>query len=751
MKSCCLFWLLLFFISFASRSQPGTIEGFVSDAELNIPLSGVSIVLPGNKGDNTDLFGRFVIAAVEPGHYELVVSHISYKTEMVAVEVRSNMVSGIRVGLKKSSLNLEEVKVNAARSPALNSIGAVDILLRPVNNSQDLLRLVPGMFIAQHAGGGKAEQIFLRGYDLDHGTDIHITADGLPVNMVSHAHGQGYADLHFVIPETVEKIVFDKGPYAAHAGNMATAGHVEFRTKEFLDNHSIKLEAGRFNSWRALAMLKLFNQTSPKSRQQFYVASEYFNTKGYFESPQDFHRFNVMGKYNGWWGNQTQFTATVSAFGSRWNASGQIPERAVRQGQISRFGSIDDTEGGYSSRTNFGIRIARLLKNNWNTQHQLYFSHYRFNLFSNFTFFLNDPVHGDQIQQRETRNLLGYTGSFSKTWLAGHKQAMSVLAAGFRHDDIFNSELAHTQQREFLASLQLGNIKESNLFLYNTHNITLSNEWEINAAFRFDFFRFGYLNKLAAGGGYSFRERFLFSPKFGITHSPSSRMKIYLQSGMGFHSNDSRVILNRDAERVVPKVYGADLVMIFKPWKSLLLKSAVWYLYSEQEFVYVGDEGVVEPGGRTTRTGADVSVRYQFTAHLFGDIDFNYSHARSVDEPKGENYIPLAPVFTSAGGLTLKMKNGISGSVRCRYLGARPATEDNSVRTESSFITDILLSYSLKNFEFVLSAENLFNQAHKEAQFYTESRLYNEPAPVSEIHYTPGSPRYIKSGIRIWF
>jgi outer membrane receptor protein involved in Fe transport len=751
MKSGYLFRLFFIFFPLISRSQPGAIEGFVSDAELNVPLSGASVVLSGNKGNHTDLFGRFAIPAVEPGHYELVLSHISYKTEIVAVEVRSNMVSAVRVSLKKSSLSLDEVKVNAGRSSALNSIGAVDILLRPVKNSQDLLRLVPGVFIAQHAGGGKAEQIFLRGYDLDHGTDIHITADGFPVNMVSHAHGQGYADLHFIIPETVEKIVFDKGPYAAHAGNMATAGYVEFRTKEFLDNHSLKLELGDFNTWRTLAMLKLFNKSTADNRQQLYIASEYLNTRGYFESPQHFHRFNMMGKYNSWWGNQTQFSVTASTFSSRWNASGQIPDRAVRKGIISRFGSIDDTEGGNTSRTNIGMRVAGLLKNNWSTQQHIYLSRYRFNLFSNFTFFLNDPVLGDQIQQLENRTLFGYAGSFSKSWIAGKQQMVSVAAAGFRHDDIRNNELAHTQKRKFLESVQLGNIKESNFFLYGTQTMMLNDQWDICAGVRFDFFRFGYLDKLTGGGGFSFRKRFLFSPKLNITHTLSQHMKIYLQTGAGFHSNDSRVILNREADRMVPKVYGGDLGVVFKPRKNLLLKSAIWYLFSEQEFLYVGDEGVVEPGGRTARKGLDLSVRYQFTAHLFGDIDVNYSHARSVDNPKGENFIPLAPVFTSAGGLTLKMTNGISGSVRCRYLGARPATEDNSVRTESSFLTDILLSYSLKNFELVLSAENLFNQNHKEAQFYTESRLYNEPAPVSEIHFTPGSPRFIKSGIRFWF
>jgi outer membrane cobalamin receptor len=236
-----------------------------------------------------------------------------------------------------------------------------------------MLRIVPGLFIAQHAGGGKAEQIFLRGFDIDHGTDIAITVDGIPVNMVSHAHGQGYADLHFLIPETVEKIAFDKGPYFTGKGNLATAAYVDFTTKEFLDECIIKTEIGQFNTQRIATMLKLFNKASEKSRQQFYIASEYSTTDGYFESPQDFHRFNLMGKYNAWVGNQSQLTITASTFDSKWFASGQIPDRAVKNSIISRFGAIDDTEGGNTSRTNLSIQFNKQWKNNWKTTDQLYF------------------------------------------------------------------------------------------------------------------------------------------------------------------------------------------------------------------------------------------------------------------------------------------------------------------------------------------------------------------------------------------
>jgi len=343
---------LLLIISSALFSQKGKIEGYISDAENKTPLNGATVIISENKGDNTDAFGKFSINGINPGQYELVISHISYKTEIIPVEIKEGFVSTISVAMKKANLDLAEVRVNGKKNSSLNTIASVDIMLRPVNTSQDVLRIVPGLFIAQHAGGGKAEQIFLRGYDIDHGTDINVTVDGVPVNMLSHAHGQGYADLHFLIPETVEKVNFDKGPYFVNKGNLATAGYAEFHIKEFLKDNFIKLEGGQFNTQRAVGMMKVFNTENEKSRQQFYIASEFFKSDGYFDNPQDFHRFNMMAKYNAWFGNQSQLTITASTFDSKWNASGQIPGRAVQSGMISRFGSIDNSEGGNTNRTN---------------------------------------------------------------------------------------------------------------------------------------------------------------------------------------------------------------------------------------------------------------------------------------------------------------------------------------------------------------------------------------------------------------
>lgn len=745
--------LTVFFFSLFiySKAQKGIIEGWITDADSKTPVIGATINIGSGAGDNSDMFGKFSFAGIHTGQYEMIVSHIGYRTEVIPVEVKQDITSTVHVNLHRSSLDLSEIRINSKKTSGLNTITAVDVKLRPVNTSQDILRIIPGLFIAQHAGGGKAEQIFLRGYDLDHGTDIAITVDGIPVNMVSHAHGQGYADLHFLIPETADKINFDKGPYNGTKGNLATAAYVDFTTKDFLTENSIKAEAGQFNTYRLSGMLKVFNKATDKSRQQFYVASEYSATDGYFDSPQDFHRFNVFGKYNAWMGNQSQLTIVASAFDSKWNASGQVPDRAVRSGMISRFGAIDNTEGGNTSRINASIKYNRQWKNNWKTTDQLYFTHYQFNLFSNFTFFLNDPVNGDMINQKEKRNMWGYTTTAAKTYFIGSNKATTEWGAGFRKDETDGSELAHANRTTFFNSIRKGDIKETNVFTYLVHDMELGKRFSLNASLRYDHFDFKYRDLLSSNTGLGKQQKGILSPKLNFSYTPNAKLKFYLNNGIGFHSNDTRVILDGQANKILPKVYGTDLGVILKPAAKLILKTAVWHLYSEQEFVYVGDEGIVEPTGKTRRMGIDVSARYQFLSWLFADVDMNLTKARAIGEAKGNDYIPLAPSFTSVGGLTVKSKNGISSSLRYRLIGERPANEDNSVKAQGYFLLDAVLSYRLKKFDFHLSAENILNSEWREAQFETTSRLKTEVNPVTEIHYTPGTPRYIKAGVSFYF
>lgn len=738
---------ILLLYKLTAYSQTGSLKGKVGDLQTSSPIQYVNVNLPNGRNSFTNDLGLFYIANIHPGNYELVVSHIGYKTEIIPIEIKKNVITEVTVGLKKSELNLSEIKVGGKKAPSLNTIAGVDIKLRPVNSSQDMLRIVPGIFIAQHAGGGKAEQIFLRGYDLDHGTDINISVDGMPVNMVSHAHGQGYSDLHFLIPETVDKINFGYGPYSAQHGDMATAGYVSFQTKDFVEENSVRLEGGRFNTKRASGIIKLVNKEKENIRQQLYLASEYFFSDGYFQSPQDFHRANAMAKYTSLYGDHAQLSFIATTFGSRWNASGQVPDRAVQAGIIDRFGSLDNSEGGNTHRSNFSAIFKKQWNSGWKSSDQLFFAKYDFNLYSNFTFYLKDSINGDEINQKEKRSIYGYKGSLSKNW--NKKNACTEIGYGLRYDNIRDIELAHTVQRTYLNSFQKGNIKEVNAYLYAQQNINW-NKWHLTAGLRLDHLHFSYLDKLNERKRAT-QSASTINPKLNVDYSINNNVRCFASIGSGFHSNDARIALDEEANKLLPKVYGIDAGVILKPTKDILLKTTLWKLYSEEEFVYVGDEGIIEPAGRSMRTGIDISVRYQIAKCLFVDFDANFAQPKAIDAPKGEDAIPLAPRFSSIGGITVKNGSGLSAAIRYRYLQNRPANETGSVIAKGYFITDLVTDYQIKKVEFFVSIENLFNAEWREAQFDTESRLLNEAAPVTEIHYTQGAPLFFKGGLRLIF
>lgn len=323
------------------------------------------------------------------------------------------------------------------------SIRLFDLNIRPVNTAQDMLQLAPGLVIAQHAGGGKAEQIFLRGFDADHGTDVAISIDGLPVNMVSHGHGQGYADIHFAIPELVDSIDVFKGPYFARYGNFSTAGAVQFQTKERIDRNLLKIEGGQFDTQK---LTGLFQLPHSNKQQNTYFAGQFYNTDGPVESEQDFQRFNLFGKFNLHLNEMSKLALTASSFSSAWDASGQIPHRAVDTGLISRFGNIDDLEGGQTGRQDLNLQYTSTNEEKTKMVIQPYFSRYNFKLFSNFTFFLENPELGDMIEQTDDRTIVGLNTEYSFTNNISNMQFNTTFGGGFRSDDISVS-LWHSPNR----------------------------------------------------------------------------------------------------------------------------------------------------------------------------------------------------------------------------------------------------------------------------------------------------------------
>ncbi len=735
-----------FFISVTTSHAQYIIKGRVVDANSSQPLINASVVNEKNTAGKTltDQNGNFSINC-DKSHPTLSATYIGYKSTAVIADSPFT-----RIEMQPSLINLEDVVIIQNNTfSKFSTLSKIDLDLKPVQNTQELLRLVPGLFIAQHAGGGKAEQIFLRGFDCDHGTDVQVSMDGIPVNMVSHAHGQGYADAHFIIPETINNIDFGAGPYYTEHGNLNTAGYVSFSTYNNIPENRVQIEAGRFDTYRGLAMFDLLKKN--KDRQSAYIASEYYYTNGPTINKQHFNRFNIFGKYNLVVANNTQLTASLSAFKSKWDASGQVPTRAVKDGIIYRFGSIDPSEGGNTERYNANVILRHTFANNATWENQAWYTRYKFNLYSDFTFFLNDPVNGDEINQAEDRNIYGYLSRYDHKSLIGKLKFHSVYGAGFRYDATHNSKLAKVVKRSFLNYYKLGNIREANTFAFVDEQFNLG-KFLLNAGLRYDYFRSDYFDKLSSTQQPS-RNESILSPKLNIQYTLNSKVQFYIKGGKGFHSNDTRVVVANHGRQVLPAAYGSDIGIILKPTKNLLINVAAWYLYLDQEFVYVGDDGNIEPSGKTRRQGIDIIARYQFTNHLFGNMNLNFTRPRAIGKTKGEDYIPLAPVATSTGGLFYKAIKGLNGSLTYRYIKDRPADEDNSIVAKGYFLMDASVNYAGSHYEIGIAFENIFNVDWNEAQFATESRLKSEPqgSSVTELNFTPGTPFFARLKFAVFF
>ena len=760
-------WGLIFGLCWlvqGARAQgTATLRGTVADSLSGQPVAGVSVGLEGQPGGTaTDALGNFRFGSLVAGTYTLRVGALGYRAQTIALTLAAGETRRLAVALPMAALNLAEVTVSQPRDPnqSLAAISHIDQVLRPLNSAQDLLRLVPGLFIAQHAGGGKAEQIFLRGFDVDHGTDFAVSIDGLPVNMVSHAHGQGYADFHFVIPETVEQLKVYKGPYTARFGNFATAGAGEFITKTRLEHSQMKLEVGQFATRRALVLLDLLGNGRHllgKRPESAYVAAEYYFTNSYFDAPQHFKRFNGLAKYTGQLSDNTSLMLLGSHFTSSWDASGQIPERGVRHDSISRFGSIDPSEGGRTDRTNAAVVITTALPHAAVLRQQAYYSKYDFSLFSNFTFFLRDPVNGDEINQTDDRHLFGYTATYDRDDQPGARPLHSTLGVGTRHD-FSNLALRRAVRREIIGTTTAGRLFEQNLNAYLDETLTLTDRLTLNAAVRADFFTFDFRGQLANDTTQALeplRGRVAHarvSPKLNFYYQLTPTVQLFARSGFGFHSNDARAVIRDANARVLPRALGYEVGSTFKPVPSLVVNAALWSLHLQDELVYVGDDGQTESTGPTQRYGLDLALRYQLSRRLFLDTDLNYNHGRQLDAPAGANYIPLAPTFTTIGGLTYKAPHGLSGSLRYRHIDARPANDDGSIRARGYFLLDAVLSYTTARFQLGATAENLLNVQWNQAQFATQSRLPGEPAGgVDELHFTPGTPFYAKLNASVFF
>lgn len=752
--------IILFFYTQVTCFSQEIIKGKVIDKITREPLEAALVRNTNNKNETlTDKDGNFLLKVNKSD--SITISFIGYATQIIPTETFAN---DMNIRMEKGYVNLADIVITTQSNNLTTSrtLSAIDLNMKPVKSAQDLMRLVPGLFIAQHQGGGKAEQIFLRGFDADHGTDVNVSVDGLPVNLVSQGHGQGYADLHFLIPETVANYDFGKGPYYTNKGDFCTAGFVAYNTKTVLDKSMIKIEGGQFNTIRGVALINLLSDKAKLKGQSAYIAGEVLYTDGGpFDVPEHFNRFNFFGKFNTRVGANSNLTISASSLTSRWRAAGEIPNRAQAEGYITNpFGTIDSAQGGYTTRADAYIKLTSTLPNNVVMENQVYYSHCYFNLISNFLFYYINPVTGDEFGQHENRDIYGYNGKISKKAVSGNVVFTSTGCIGVRYDATHPSWLAHTEGGQTLNYLQLGNVKELNINAYIEETVE-SGKWLFNAGVRFDYFHFYYLSTAPASDTAAAiydsvnttQGKAIICPKFNVQYTVNSQVQLYVKTGKGFHSNDARVVIANEGYKVLPAAYGIDLGINWKPAPRLFINTALWYLFLQEEFTYGSDYGdeSVEPGGRTTRKGIDFSARYQITSWLYSNLNLNFAKPRSIDDPKGQDYVPLAPTFTSTAGMFINFKNGINGGISYRWLANRAANEDYSLTAKGYFITDLTLNYTKKRYEVGIAIENLFNQQWEEAQFEYLSRLKYETEPVDEVSNTPGVPFFARAKLSVFF
>ena len=626
-----------------------------------------------------------------------------------------------------------------------------EYLLQPQGRPAQILRLIPGLIAVEHSGGaGKADQYYLRGFDADHGTDVAFFTDGMPINLRSHAHGQGYADLSFIIPETIEGLDVYKGAYLPEFGDFATAGAVNFRTREVVKEGVVQLAGGQFDTQRYLLM---FSPTKDKVRT--LIAAEGYYTNGPFEHDNRYFRANVLGKMTANPTTRSELSLTGTFHKSQWNASGEIPLRAVTDGTIDRFGAIDPSEGGKTIRSTGRLNYHYDATSGGQFFANAYGQYYKFDLFTNFTFFLNDPVNGDGIQQSDRRVLYGGdTG-----WRQGFDLfgIPSVVTAGAQaRIDNAHVRLGTQVTRNPLSPTTDSDVLEASYAPFLKTEFQPTQWMRVSGGVRSEVFTFDVRNRcptcIDQPEGRTTSSIVL--PKANLILGPWLRTEWFANYGEGYHSNDARsAVAPGSAPLARAKTY--EVGARSNPWgpDGLELIATLWAIDLQSELVFVGDDGTTEIRGPTRRRGVEVAARGQ----VIGPLYVNGSVTWAKAEFKNGDAIPNAPQLTAYGAAILRYPEDLTTQLQATYLGVRPLTEDRSFKSPSWVDVDLSSRYKLPikldhgRLEAFFFIQNLLNTKWEQATFAFESRLRGEAAGVMDIHFVPGNPRFFMGGLAWYF
>lgn len=637
----------------------------------------------------------------------------------------------------------------SAISASEGIVGQEELDIRPRLRTGEVLEVVPGLIVTQHSGTGKSNQMFLRGFNLDHGTDFSTSIDGMPINMPSHGHGQGYTDLNFLIPELIESVEFRKGPYHAAVGDFSSTGSAHLSTFRVLPESMLKIGAGQDGYRRILVA----DSVDVATGSLLYAAQGHVYDGPWVDIKEDLKRLNGILRYSKQSASGVEWDVMLMGYDANWNSPDQIAKRAIDTGVVDRLGSLDPTIGGETSRYSLSGSMLRPLANDRQLHAHIYAIDYDLDLFSNFTYFLDDPVNGDQFEQVDRRTVLG--GDVSYLWSASNRfDSTYTLGMSLRRDNIDEVALFHTQDQRRLATVRSDEVVQSSLGVYFQAETRWNERWRTQLGIRADFYDFSVRSNLSANSGDT--NDAILAPKLSVVYALDSDSEMYFSMGRGFHSNDARgTTIQVDpntgtpVERVDPLVASNGAELGYRTFldERLNLSMSLWYLELDSELLFVGDAGITEPSRPSRRYGIELPIYYRLGNWIF-DLELALTNSRYVDDEAAGDEIPGSIERVIAAGVAVQYPNGIYGSLRARHFGDRPLIEDGGVRSEASTVLGLMLGYRRDSLDFRVEVLNLLDASDQDIAYYYASRLAGEPAGgVEDVHLHPMEPRTVRAAI----
>jgi outer membrane receptor protein involved in Fe transport len=643
--------------------------------------------------------------------------------------------------------------VGTSGAASQGSVTAALIANRPALRPGELLEFVPGVIVTQHSGDGKANQYFLRGFNLDHGTDFATFVDGMPVNMRTHAHGQGYTDLNFLIPELVDRINYKKGPYYADEGDFASAGAAHMGLANKLKENTASVSVGEHQYIRSV-----LTGSTPLGAGNLVYGAELGHNDGPWTNPEAFHKSIGVLRYTQG-GSDNQFSVTGMAYKGAWYASNQIPLRAVQSGEIDPYGAIDPTDGGRTSRYSLSASLRQRTSETL-LQANAYVVQSSLDLYNNFTYFLDDPVDGDQSRQTEKRRMAGF--DVGQTWFSqwGGLDVSNKIGVQGRYDYLSPLALYKTVHQQITGTITESKVKQASAGVYLENTVQWLPWMRTTAGLRYDRYRFDVASNIAENSGEV--SAGTTSPKISVVLGPWAKTEFFVNYGEGFHSNDARGttvhLTPREREPIDPvtplvKTRGAEVGMRTELVPGLQSSMALWKLRSASELVFSGDAGDTSASRGSYRSGIEWNNHYIANQWLLFDLDLAYSRSHYTEHDEAGDHIPGAIGKVASFGATVVDVGPWSGAFQMRYFGPRPLIEDDSKRSATTAIAYARVGYKIdRRWSLALDVFNLFDRKVSDVDYYYASRLPGEPAEgVDDFHYHPAESRSFRLTLKATF